>query len=107
MKPADGYLIVANSLGYNDSIGHGAPAQSWPILDIADGSSVTITVCNDYQQTVSFQVAHYLQNTMETVQPGHVLTVSFVADQKGTFDIYCEIFCAIHLYLQGGELRVS
>jgi len=107
LKPADGFLIIANSQGYNDSLDHGAPAQSWPILDIAEGSSVTITVCNTYQQTVSFQVAHYLQSEIESVLPGHVLTVSFFADQKGTFDIYCEIFCAIHLYLQGGELRVS
>jgi hypothetical protein len=107
VKPAGGFLIIANSLGYNDSLSHGAPAQSWPILDIADGSNVTITICNTYQQTVGFQVVHYLQGKMETVQPGHTLTLSFVADEKGTFVIYCAIFCAIHLYLQGGELRVS
>lgn len=107
VKPAGGFLIIANSLGYNDSVEHGAPAGSWPILAIEDGSQVTITICNTYQQTVSFQVAHYLQGKTETIEPGHTLTLSFLANEKGTFAIYCAIFCAIHLYLQGGELRVD
>jgi hypothetical protein len=107
VKPADGYLIVASSLGYNESVAHGAPTQDWPVMDIQQGSNVTITVCNTYQQAVGFQVVHYLQDKVEAVAPGHALTVSFVADQEGTFTIYCGIFCSIHLYLQGGELRVS
>ena len=106
VKPAGGFLIIASSLGYNDSISHGAPAQSWPILEIVHGSNVTITICNTYQQTVGFQVVHYLQGKVETIQPGHSTTLSFIADEEGTFIIYCSIFCAIHLYLQGGELRV-
>jgi len=105
-KPAGGFLIVASSLGYNDSMVHGAPAQSWPIMNIQEGSNVTITICNTYAQTVGFQVIHYLQDKSESVAPGHALTVSFVADEKGTFSIYCEIFCSIHIYLQGGELKV-
>jgi len=106
-RPAGGFLIVASSLGYNESMVHGAPSQSWPVMDIQEGSNVTITICNTYQQAVGFQVIHYLQDRMEIVAPGHALTVSFVADQKGTFTIYCAIFCAIHLYLQGGELKVT
>jgi len=107
VRPAGGFLIVASSLGYNESVAHGAPTQSWPVMDIQEGSNVTITVCNTFQQAVGFQVIHYLQDRVESVAPGHALTVSFVADEKGTFTIYCGIFCAIHLYLQGGELKVT
>jgi hypothetical protein len=107
VKPAGGFLIMVSALGYNDSVSHDAPAQSWPILDVSDGSNVTITICNSYQQTVGFQVFHYLQSKVEAIQPGHALTVSFVADEKGTFVIYCSILCSIHLYLQSGELKVT
>ncbi len=107
VRPAGGFLIVASSLGYNESMAHGAPSQNWPVMDIQEGSNVTITVCNTFQQAVGFQVIHYLQDRVESVAPGHALTVSFVADEKGTFTIYCSIFCSIHLYLQGGELRVT
>lgn len=107
VKPAGGYLIVATSDGYNDSIGHGAPMKSWPVLDVAAGSNVTITVCNAYEQPVGFQISHYLQNRTESIVPGGVMTVSFVADRTGTFLIYCAIFCPIHLFLQGGEVRVA
>lgn len=107
VRPAGGFLIIASSLGYNDSVDHGAPTRSWPVLDIPEGSNVSITICNKYQWAVGFQVVHYLQSKIETVLPGQTLTVNFVADQKGAFIIYCSIFCPIHLFLQGGELKVT
>jgi hypothetical protein len=107
VRPAGGFLIVASSLGYNESMVHGAPTQSWPVMAIPAGSNVTITICNTYQQAIGFQVVHYLQDKVESVAPGHALTVSFLADERGTFTIYCGIFCSIHLYLQGGELKVT
>ena len=106
-KPTDGFLIVVNSLGFNNSAAHGAPAQSWPILSVPDNSDVVIAVCNTYQQPVGFQVAYYLQNPIERIQPGQTLVVSFTTNQTGTFDIYCDVFSSIHLYLQSGELMVT
>lgn len=106
VRPSGGFLIVASALGYNQSMAHGAPAKSWPVLDIAAGSNVTITVCNTYQETVGFQVAHYLQDKVEAVPPGQVLTLNFVADERGAFSIYCLVFSPIHVFLQGGELKV-
>ena len=106
-KPSDGFLIVVNSLGFNNSAAHGAPAQSWPILSVPDNSDVVIAVCNSYQQPVGFQVAYYLQNPVERIQPGQTLMVSFTTNQTGTFDIYCDVFSSIHLYLQSGELVVT
>lgn len=105
-RPLGGFLIVASSLGYNDSIAHGAPAQSWPVLDVTQGTDVDITVCNTYSQPVGFQVSHYLASKLESIAPGQVINVSFVANQTGTFDIYCAVFNPIHIYLQGGELNV-
>jgi hypothetical protein len=106
VKPLGGFLIIASSLGYNDSISHGAPSKSWPVLDVTRGTDVTITVCNTYSQTVGFQVEHYLSQTTETVPPDRVITVNFLANQAGSFVIYCTTFSAIHVYLQGGAVNV-
>jgi hypothetical protein len=106
VRQAGGFLIIASSLGYNDSIAHGAPTKSWPVLDVTKGTNVNITLCNTYSQVVGFQVTHYLTNKTETIQPGQVVSVSFLANDTGTFLIYCSIFNPIHLYLQGGELNV-
>jgi hypothetical protein len=105
-KQTGGFLIIASSLGYNDSIAHGAPAKSWPVLDVTKGTSVNITLCNIYSQVVGFQVTHYLADKTVTVMPGGVVKLTFVADEPGTFLIYCSTFNPIHVYLQGGELNV-
>jgi hypothetical protein len=106
-KPAGGFLVVASASGYNDSVGHGAPMKAWPVLVTSAGSNVTITVCNTYSHAVGFQVAHYLQDQLETIQPEQVIRVSFLADQAGTFLMYCSVFSPIHLYLQSGEVSVE
>lgn len=106
VRPEGGFLIVGSSLGYNDSIVHGAPVKPWPILDVSNGSDVAITICNTYAQPLGFQVAHYLDGKTEAIRPGQALTVSFVADETGTFLIYCSVLSPIHVYLQGGEVNV-
>jgi hypothetical protein len=105
-RPTGGFLIIASSMGYNDSIVHGAPVKSWPVLDVTKGTDVDITVCNTYSEPVGFQVTHYLVSKVESIAPGRVMTVSFLANQTGTFEIYCAIFNPIHIYLQGGQLNV-
>jgi len=107
IRPAGGFLIVGSSLGYNDSIAHGAPVKPWPVLDVPNGSDVAITVCNTYAQPLGFQVAHYLDDKIEAIGPGQSLTVRFVADETGTFLIYCSVLSPIHVYLQGGEVNVE
>jgi len=106
VRQTGGFLIIASSLGYNDSIAHGAPVKSWPVMDVTKGTDVNITLCNTYSQTIGFQVAHYLSDNTDTVLPGQVVSVSFLANQTGTFTIYCAVFSPIHIYLQGGELNV-
>jgi len=106
-RPADGYLIVASAKGYNDSVDHGVPLKPWPVIDVQKGATVTITVCNTDNQAHGFQVTHYLDSKIETVAPGQAYTVSFVANQTGSFRIYCSIFCTVHWAMQSGQLVVS
>jgi hypothetical protein len=107
VKPADGFLIVASSRGYNDSIDHGAPENSWPIINVQQGQTVNITVCNTDFQAHGFQVSYYFASSVVTVVPGQVLHVSFVASKTGQFRIYCNIFCSIHPFMQNGLLNVT
>jgi hypothetical protein len=108
VKPPGGFLIVASDEGYNDSIGHGAPAKSWPIITVTQGQNVTIVVCNIDVEPHGFQISHYYDSREVTVQPGEVLHIpSFIATKTGDFTIYCDILCAVHPYMQNGLLTVS
>lgn len=107
VKPANGFLIIANQQGFNNSIGHGAPTKPWPVITVQKGSTVDIVVCNGDVQAHGFQVEHYFDSNIETVEPGQVVHVSFVVTQAGTFEIYCSIFCSIHIYMQSGQLVVN
>jgi FtsP/CotA-like multicopper oxidase with cupredoxin domain len=109
VKPADGFLVIASEYGYNDSMLEGAgPTKAWPVISVTQGQAVNITVCNvDTTQSHGFQISDYFDNSIESVAPGQVLKVSFVADKTGTFQIYCAIFCSIHLFMEYGELRVA
>jgi hypothetical protein len=107
VKPADGFLVIASNLGYNDSIGHGAPVKRWPIIDVRKGTTVNFTVCNTDRQAHGFQIVHYFDSRIETVLPGQAIRLSFVANESGTYEIYCSIFCTIHVYMQNGELVVG
>lgn len=91
MKPPGGFLIIASGRGFNDSMDHGAPTSPWPVASVTRGSTVTFVVCNEDTQPHSFQVAHYHDSALEAIAPGKVLTVSFVANETGTFRIYCAI----------------
>lgn len=109
VKPANGFLIIASNLGYNDSIGHDAgPNSPWPVIRVQQGQTVNIVVCNIDVQPHGFQINHYFDSNIETLDPGQVIKLTpFVASQSGTFQIYCSIFCTIHIYMQYGQLVVS
>ena len=106
VKPAGGFLVIANQNGFNDSIEHGAPQTQWPVIVVKQGTTVNIAVCNSDVQAHGFQVSHYFDSTIQTVSPGQVIHISFVADEVGDFKIYCSIFCSIHIFMQNGLLRV-
>lgn len=108
VRPAGGFLIIASIYGYNDSALEGAgPSKLWPVITVNQGQEVRITVCNvDDTQSHGFQVDRYFDSSIESLAPGKVLTVSFVATTAGNFPIYCAIFCSIHLFMEYGMLRV-
>ena len=106
-KPANGYLIMATDEGFNDSKLHGAPTNSWPTINVTEGSTVNIVVCNvDITSAHGFQINHYFDSNIESVRPGQVIIVSFIANKAGTFGIYCSIQCPPHIFMQSGALRV-
>lgn len=106
--PAGGYLIIADAEGFNGSKVVGSPARSWPIINVTEGSTVDIVVCNvDASFAHGFQISHYFDSNIETVAPGQVITVSFVASGTGAFTIYCSILCESHVFMQSGRLNVS
>ena len=108
VRPSGGFLIIADVNGYNDSMHHDVPHNSWPVIEVKNETMVRITVCNADHQAHGFQVTHYFDGNIETLSPGQVLNVSFVADKSGTFRIYCSIFCTIHYpWMQYGELVVA
>ena len=108
VKPANGFLIIAGQLGYNDSAEHGVPQNSWPVMDIKQGQNVTIVVCNaDPAQSHGFQIGHYYDARLVAIASGQTLTVNFTADVAGNFRVYCNIPCTVHWAMQSGELIVS
>ena len=112
-KPAGGFLIVANSHGFNDSVerlnftSEGGVTAPWPVVSVSQGSNVTIVVCNADTQAHGFEVQHYYDSQVHTVAPGQAVTVTFMAGETGDFRIYCSIFCTVHWAMQDGELEVS
>ena len=106
-KPTESFLIVANINGFNDSVDHGVPQNPWPVIHVAKGTTVSITVYNDDTQAHGFQVTHYFDSSIETIAPGQKVTITFVADLAGTFRMYCSIFCTAHAFMQSGELVVG
>jgi hypothetical protein len=107
VKPAGGFLIVASDLGFNDSELHYGQG-SWPIVNVTQGSTVNITVCDAGNYAHGFQISNYYQSSQVTLEPGDVLHIpAFIASQSGNFLIYCSIPCPIHIYMQYGELKVT
>lgn len=107
-KPANGFLIVANLQGFNDSVDHGVPQNPWPVMNVHRGQNVTVVVCNaDPTQPHGFQISGYYDARLISIPPGKVLTVSLLADKVGTFRVYCSIPCSVHWAMLSGELVVS
>ncbi len=101
------FLIIASITGFNDSADHGVPDACWPVIRVPQGTLVNITVTNIDKQPHGFNIAHYYDSGIVTVAPGQTIDVPFVANETGTFKIYCSIFCTIHWAMQSGELIVT
>jgi len=79
----------------------------WPIIQVPLGDTVVITVMNnDSREIHGFAIVHYDARGF-SLAPGQQHTITFVATEVGTFRMYCNVFCAIHPYMQNGAVIVN
>ena len=105
-KRPDFILIIADTNGFNDSISHGAPSNPWPVVRVLRGQVVNLLVCNqDSTQPHGFAIGTYLDAGIP-MGPGEAYRIVFTATEPGTFRIYCNIFCTVHVFMFG-QLIVS
>jgi len=98
-RPPGFFLIIADLSGFNDSIGHGAPMNPWPVIRVQQGDVVRILVCNkDTSQPHGFAISTYFPVGVPIV-PGEAYRIVFTATVPGTFVMYCNIFCTIHVFM--------
>lgn len=99
-RPPGFILIIADLSGFNDSIGHGAPANPWPVVRVEEGQVVNFLVCNlDQTQAHGFAISYYFDAGVP-VMPGEAYQIVFTATEAGTFAIFCNIFCTIHIFMR-------
>ena len=105
-RPAGFILIIADLSGFNNSIGHGAPIHPWPVVNVQRGQVVQFLVCNlDNTQAHGFAITYYFEVGVP-ILPGEAYRIVFIATRSGTFSIFCNIFCTIHIYMRS-ELIVT
>jgi heme/copper-type cytochrome/quinol oxidase subunit 2 len=106
------FLIVAADppspyAGFNGSY-YVPTTDQWPTMKVHQGQTVSIHVINCASgEAHGFAVSFYDENSIVSIQPGHSYDVTFTATRTGTFRVYCDIFCAIHPFMQNGALVVA
>lgn len=92
------------NVGFNGSKYH---SGSWPVMNVSLGQNVIVHVINnDSIQPHGFAISRFFESGV-TLRQGQCYDVRFTADQAGSFTVFCNIFCTIHLIMQGGRLNVS
>jgi len=99
-------VVMANegmNVGFN---GSKFQSGSWPIMNVTMGRHITIHVINnDTVQSHGFAIQRYFSGF--ALGPGTCGDVTFSADQSGSFLVYCNISCTIHIFMQSGRLNVN
>jgi uncharacterized cupredoxin-like copper-binding protein len=100
-RPTGFFLIIADLSGFNDSIHHGAPVNPWPVITVKQGETVRILVCNqDSTQAHGFAIGTYFEKGV-VMAPGEAYRITFTATVPGSFVMYCNIFCTVHVFMRG------
>lgn len=98
-RPPEFILIIADLSGFNGSMNHGAPVNPWPVIHVHEGDVVRLLVCNkDTTQPHGFAIGTYLDAGV-ALMPGEAYRIVFTATIPGTFVIYCNIFCTVHVFM--------
>jgi heme/copper-type cytochrome/quinol oxidase subunit 2 len=106
------FLIVAADppspfAGYNGSYYQGTSTQ-WPTMNVNVGQVVSIHVINcASSEAHGFAITYYDDKSIIAIPRGSYYDVTFTATKAGSFRVYCDIFCAIHPFMQNGALVVS
>jgi len=80
--------------------------EAWPVMIVHEGQTVVIHIINcASSESHGFAITHYFDAGV-ALGSGHSYTLTFVATEKGTFRVFCNIFCAIHPLMQNGQLVV-
>src|SRR3989442_1695464 len=99
-------IVMANegmNVGFN---GSKFQSVSWPVMNVTLGTTVTIHVINkDTVQSHGFAIQRYFSGF--ALGPGTCGNVTFTADQLGSFTVYCNISCSIHVFMQNGKVNVN
>ncbi len=99
-------IVMANegmNVGFN---GSKFQSGAWPIMNVTLGRNITIHVINnDTVQSHGFAIQHYFSGF--SLGPGTCSDVTFTANQSGSFLVYCNISCTIHVFMQNGRLNVN
>ena len=101
------FVVVMANKGMNVGF-NGSKFQSdfWPIMNVTLGRNVTIHIINnDTVQSHGFAIQSYF--TGFALGPGTCRDVTFTANQLGSFTVYCNISCTIHIFMQSGRLNVN
>jgi len=101
-KPPEGYTaIIENNSGINGSIAHGAPKNPWPVITVHKGDTVRLFICNlDRIEAHGFAIDGYFDGGV-TLRPGDTYRLTFTADKTGSFVIFCNVFCTVHIFMRG------
>lgn len=79
----------------------------WPVINVHVGQKIVFHIINCASaEPHGFAIAHYFDSGA-AIAPGHSYTLTITADQKGSFRVYCSIYCSIHALMQNGQLNVS
>lgn len=101
-KAPEGYIaIIADHSGFNGSVAHGSPKNPWPVITAHKGETVRLLICNvDRVEAHGFAIDGYFDGGV-TLRPGQTYSITFTADKAGSFTIFCNVFCTIHIYMKG------
>lgn len=101
-KAPEGYTtIIADHSGFNGSVVHGSPKNPWPVITAHKGDTVRLLICNlDRVEAHGFAIDGYFDGGV-TLRPGQTYSITFTADKAGSFTIFCNVFCTVHIYMKG------
>ncbi|MBI3116803.1 MAG: hypothetical protein HYZ12_05650 [Thaumarchaeota archaeon] len=101
-KAPEGYTtVIADHSGFNGSVAHGAPKNPWPVITVHRGDTVKLLFCNvERVEAHGFAIDGYFDGGV-TLRPGQTYSITFIADKAGSFAIFCNVFCTIHIYMKG------